>query len=300
MAAKRPEPRAGVKARRAQRSAPRSRLGLDAEHGSGSARRFVASVLTTFFAVFSAPAPAADAFSTDWAASPKSEARLVAGRGGLAGFEIRLAPGAITYWRDPGDAGVPPAFDFSGSDNVAKVEPVFPAPKRIEESDGSQAFGYESSVVFPLRVEPRDPAKPVALALDANYAVCEKICLPAEARLELTLPGAASPYAGLVEAALAAAPRAVPPKDFGELTPEGADSWRLCAPHEAGSRRDLFVEPPQGWWVTAAAAGEAGSDCFKLTLRDKPKDAALPVTLRLTMTGGAGPTETKVEAPAAR
>ena len=90
------------------------------------------------------PAASAEEFSTQWAASAKSQARLVAADEGLAGFEIRLAPGAITYWRDPGDAGAPPAFDFSGSDNVAKVEPVFPAPERIAESDGSEAFGYQS------------------------------------------------------------------------------------------------------------------------------------------------------------
>ena len=183
-----------------------------------------------------APACAADAYSTDWAPAAKSEARLVAAGGALAGFEIRLAPGAITYWRDPGDAGLPPTFDFAGSDNVAEVEPVFPAPKRIQEADGSEAFGYDGGVVFPLRGQPRDPAKPVTLALHANYAVCEKVCLPAKAQLTLTLPAAAaSPYAGAVEAALAAAPRAVAPKDFGELTPDGADGWRLCAAARAGA-----------------------------------------------------------------
>ncbi len=245
---------------------------------------------------FAWPALAADAFSTDWATGAKSEARLVAAGGRLAGFEVRLAPGAITYWRDPGDAGVPPTFDFAGSENLARAEPVFPAPKRIRESDGGEAFGYERDVVFPLKVEPADPAKPVTLKLQANFAVCEKICLPAEARLTLTLPGAGSPHADLVEAALAAAPRTVEPKAFGELKSDGADGWRLCAPAEAGPARDLFVEPPEGWWVSAAPApGEAGHDCFRLTLRQAPTDAAPPVGLRLTMTGGAGPVETTMQ-----
>jgi DsbC/DsbD-like thiol-disulfide interchange protein len=253
------------------------------------------------FGGLAAPALAADAFSTDWAAGAKSEARLVAANRDLAGFEVRLAPGAITYWRDPGDAGVPPTFDFTGSDNLAKAEPVFPAPRRIRESDGSEAFGYERDVVFPLRVEPSDPAKPVMLKLHANFAVCEKICLPAEARLSLTMPGAGSPHADLVEAALAAAPRPIPPKGFGELVSDGADGWRLCAPAAAGGPRDLFVEPPEGWWISVAAApAEAGRDCFRLTLRQAPKDAVPPVQLRMTMTGGAGPVETTVEAPAVR
>jgi DsbC/DsbD-like thiol-disulfide interchange protein len=240
-----------------------------------------------------APAVAGDAFSTDWAPAAKSEARLVAAGGALAGFEIRLQPGAITYWRDPGEAGVPPTFDASGSDNVASVEPTFPAPKRIKEEDGSEAFGYDAGVVIPLKVEPRDPAKPVTLALAVNYAVCEKLCLPAKANLKLTLPGAASPYAAAVQAALAAAPRPVPPETFGSLSGDAASGWRLCAAREAGPPRDLFVEAPEGWWVAAAPAPGAGTEeCFAIMLRDKPKDASPPVPLRLTMTGGAGAKET--------
>ena len=243
------------------------------------------------------PAIAADAFSTDWAPAAKSEARLVAAGGALAGFEIRLAPGAITYWRDPGEAGVPPTFDVSGSDNVASVKPTFPAPKRIKEPDGSEAFGYDGGVVILLKVEPRDPAKPVTLSLAADYAVCEKLCLPAKANLKLTLPGAASPYAAAVEAALAAAPRPVAPETFGTLAGDAASGWRLCAAREAGPPRDLFVEPPEGWWVSAAPAPGGGTeDCFAITLREKPKDASLPVPLRLTMTGGTGAKETTVVA----
>jgi DsbC/DsbD-like thiol-disulfide interchange protein len=248
--------------------------------------------------VLGAPARAADSFSTDWTPGAKSQARLVAASETLAGFEIKLAPGAITYWRDPGDSGLPPTLDFSASENVASVEPEFPAPKRIKEADGGEAFGYDGGVIFPLHVKPRDPAKPVTLKLNADFAVCEKVCLPAKARLTLTLPAAAdSPYAGAIAAALAAVPRPVKPKDFGALEAVGNDSWRLCAPHEEGPPRDLFVEPPEGWWLKVGrVSAENGQDCFKLTLGDKPKDAALPVALRLTLTGGAGAVETTAEA----
>jgi DsbC/DsbD-like thiol-disulfide interchange protein len=245
-----------------------------------------------------APAFAADAFSTDWALAAKSQARLIAGDDNLAGFEIALSPGAITYWRDPGDAGVPPTLDFSASDNVASVEAEFPAPKRIKEADGGEAFGYDSGIVFPLRVKPRDPTKPATLKLNADFAVCEKVCLPAKAHLELTLPSApGSPHAGAIDAALAAVPRAVAPKDFGALEAFGADSWRLCSAHEDGPPRDLFVEAPEGWWMKVAPAdAEGGRDCFTLTIGGKPKDAALPVALRLTLTGGAGATEATIQA----
>jgi DsbC/DsbD-like thiol-disulfide interchange protein len=244
------------------------------------------------------PAFATNAFSTDWAPTAKSQARLIAGGAGLAGFEIALSPGAITYWRDPGDAGLPPTLDFSASDNVSSVDPEFPAPKRIKEADGGEAFGYDGGVVFPLRVKLRDATKPATLKLNADFAVCEKVCLPAKAHLELALPSSAtdSPFAGAVVAALASVPRAVAPKDFGALEALDAESWRLCSAHEEGSSRDLFVEAPPGWWVkTAPAQADGGRDCFTLTIGDKPKDATLPVALRLTLTGGAGAIETTVE-----
>ena len=246
----------------------------------------------------SAPALGAESFSTDWAPSAKSRARLIAGGRDIAGFEISLAPGAITYWRDPGDAGLPPTLDFSASDNVASVEPEFPAPKRIKEADGGEAFGYDGDVVFPLAVKPRDPAKPATLRLNADFAVCEKVCLPAKAHLELKLPSApGSPHASAIDAALAAVPRAVAPKDFGALEALGPDSWRLCAARENGPPRDLFVEAPEGWWLKVAPAhADGGGDCFTLTIGDKPKDAVLPVALRLTLTGGAGALETTIEA----
>ena len=245
-----------------------------------------------------APASAADSFSTDWAEAAKSQARLIAGGAGLAGFEIALKPGAITYWRDPGDAGLPPTLDFSTSDNVASVEVEFPAPKRMHEADGGEAFGYDGDVVFPLAVKLRDPTKPATLKLNADFAVCEKVCLPAKAHLELTLPTSAdSPHVGAVDAALASVPRPVAPKDFGALEALDADSWRLCSARENGPPRDLFVEAPEGWWLkTAPAPAEAGQDCFTLAIGGKPKDGALPVALRLTLTGGARAVETTIEA----
>lgn len=257
----------------------------------------VTCAAAAFFAAGLA-AQAGDSFSTPWAAGAKSQARLVAARGDLAGLEIELAPGAITYWRDPGDAGLPPTFDFSGSLNLASAEPVFPAPKRIPESDGGVAYGYDGQVTFPIRVVSADAAKPVTLALAVHYAVCEKICLPAQARLILALPvGTSSPNAGLVEAALALAPRLKTLAELGaSLRPLDAASWRFCAPLESGPARDLFVEAPEGWWLTSRPEPPAeGRACFRIDLGGKPDGAKLPIEARLTLTGGASPVETRVQ-----
>jgi DsbC/DsbD-like thiol-disulfide interchange protein len=266
-----------------------------------------ARVLALFAATFIglvAPAKAGDAFSSDWAVGLKSSARLLAGDAAdgrlQAGVEIKLAPGAITYWRNPGDAGLPPVLSFDGSTNLAQARPAFPEPQRLSKGDG-EAFGYDHSVILPIDVEPIDPTKPVALSLKLSYAVCEKICVPAKADLQLLLsPGAsASPYADVVAKAKADVPRPVEwasLADKARLAATGDKMWRLCLAAQAGPQRDLFVEAPERWWfgVAREPAPPAGEICFAVKLEQKPDDAVLPVEARLTVTGGAGAFETVV------
>lgn len=234
--------------------------------------------------VFACPALAAEPFASAWAPSAKSRARLIADGEGGAGFQVELAPGAVTYWRDPGESGVPPTFDFSGSTNLAHADVVYPAPNRIAEPDGSEAFGYSGGVIFPIRVTAADPTKPVLLEAKVDYAVCEKICLPAKADVRLDVAkGAPSPEAPALAAARAAAPVATTAAAIGlSVTATGEKSWRLClreAPH------DLFLEAPEGYWI--APKREADGHCYALDLEQQPADAKFPIAARVTLTGGA-------------
>jgi suppressor for copper-sensitivity B len=117
------------------------------------------------------------------------------------GVHIQLAPGWKTYWRDPGEAGVPPAFDWTGSRNVAGAEIAFPAPKRFE-SYGSESFGYAGEVVLPVSVALEAAGLAAEVRLTLDYAVCKEICLPVRAELALALPAGpavATPEAALIE-----------------------------------------------------------------------------------------------------
>src|SRR5262249_18013741 len=119
-----------------------------------------------------------------WDGDGRSAMRLIAGSSApgapvRAGIEIRLKLGWRTYWRYPGDAGVPPRFDFAGSQNLKSYEVLWPAPKRLPEG-GMVTIGYDRDVIFPLVVVPQDPAKPVVLRLKLDYAICEKLCVPAD------------------------------------------------------------------------------------------------------------------------
>ena len=241
------------------------------------------------------PALAAGAFASDWSVSAKSRARLVADDHG-AGFEIALAPGAITYWRDPGEAGVPPSFDFSGSANLAKAEVEYPAPERIAEPDGSTAFGYRGNVVFPIRVTPAERGKPVRLKAKVSYAVCEKLCLPAKANVEILLPEGGPgftmdlpPKTALTEAR-ARVPRVVAPTALGlAVASQGPKAWRLCL---KAAPRDLFVEAPEGYWVQPKR--QADGRCYALSLQQAPDGAKPPIKVRVTVESASGAEETRL------
>ena len=240
---------------------------------------------------FLAGAAVADPFASDWAPAFKSSARLVAGDGLRAGVEIKLSPGAITYWRDPGDAGLPPTFDFSRSDNLASATVDYPAPKRIAEADGGVAIGYDSGVVLPIRIAPIDPAKPVALNLALTYAVCEKICLPARADLTLTVrPNVSSPFGAAVDGALAKAPTAL----AADQVRIGEGGKRLCLDKAAGQSAFLLLEGPPGWRANGAPDPQ-GDGCFFVNLVEKPALSAGKTRVRLTFVGTGQAYQTDVD-----
>jgi len=145
---------------------------------------------------------ASSASATDdaspWDGDTRSAVRLIAGSSPApeqaairAGIAIRLKNGWHTYWRYPGDAGVPPRFDFAGSQNAKSVEVRWPAPQRISEQ-GLVAIGYTGDLILPLAIVPQNRAKPVKLRLKLDYAVCETLCVPAEGQVELVLMGGPS------------------------------------------------------------------------------------------------------------
>lgn len=108
----------------------------------------------------------------------------------VAGLAITLEPGWKTYWKVPGVAGVPPEFDWTGSENLKSASPLYPMPQRFGEAS-DETIGYQGEVVFPVIVEPLDVTKPVRLNLSLNYAVCHDVCVPASDRLSLDLSSAA-------------------------------------------------------------------------------------------------------------
>lgn len=221
----------------------------------------IASAASCAFAVC---ASAAD--SSAWDRDARAGIRLIAGNlsaDGVrrAGVEMDLAEGWKTYWRYPGDSGVPPQFDFTRSENVKSVTVLWPAPRRFA-AEGDQTIGYKKHVLFPLRIVPQDNAKPVVLRLKLDYAICEKLCVPAEGSAELPLTGAPSAQ----EASLAAAEAQVPQP----VTLGNGQAFAILA-----VRRDASTKP-QKIFVDVAAPDNAKVDLFA----EGPTEAwALPLPM---------------------
>lgn len=123
----------------------------------------------------------------------------------MAALELHLAPGWKTYWRAPGDIGIPPRFDWRGSRNLQGVAIEWPTPQRIDQG-GLASIGYHGSVVLPLHVLAQKSGRDVALNGTIEIGVCQNICIPMTLKLRADLPVAASAPDPRILAALADRP----------------------------------------------------------------------------------------------
>jgi DsbC/DsbD-like thiol-disulfide interchange protein len=124
----------------------------------------------------------------------------------MIGLVVDIAPHWKTYWRKPGEAGIPPQFDWSQSRNIGTVEVFWPRPSFFD-SFGLATLGYSSQVVFPVRLVPKLPSEAIEIDLGLALGVCRDICILEETTVQARIePGA--PESGSL--ALAAAEQAVP------------------------------------------------------------------------------------------
>ena len=105
-----------------------------------------------------------------------------------------MPPGWKTYWRNPGDGGgVPPTFDWSGSENLGRATVLYPAPKRLSDK-GGDTIGYKGAVIFPVVLK-LWTARSRSRFGSRSPTACAAICIPAEAELALVVPVEGAPRA---------------------------------------------------------------------------------------------------------
>ena len=267
-------------------------------------------VLLALTAALIAPQAAA----TGWEQAPHSRARLIAagevgpdalaGRGRLpgpallAGLEIQLDPGWKTYWRTAGD-GIAPQFDWSGSQNVAATQVLWPAPDHFRDMAG-EYNGYAEGVVLPVVIVPERPGALVALDLALDYAVCKDVCIPVSKTLSLRFSLDDAGGREAVMAALREVPvRADADGRCGALALEDvraqldgpSPELEVTFSHPSGAPPDdLFVEASSGQFMPHPARERAGPE--RTVFRLDPSAGGDPRALAgqmLTLTAVAAP-----------
>lgn len=182
----------------------------------------------------------------------------------VAALHLKLAPGWKTYWRAPGDAGIPPEFDWSGSSNMAALSVTWPAP-HVFHSSGLRSVGYSGDVVLPIVVSSRGGGD-VQLGGEVRIGVCEDVCLPTTLRVDGTLPAGVTTPDPVIAAALAERPFTEAEAGVGAvrcaISPGEGSGMGLRAEIEMprlGPGEEIAIETGNpAIWVAEPASSRAG------------------------------------------
>ena len=154
-------------------------------------------------------------------ATPEVRAELMAwapdgvsaGKQVWLGLQLTHIPQWHTYWKNPGDSGLPTMLEWALPDGIAAGEIAWPLPKKIPIGTLAN-YGYENTVLLPvpLTVAASFAASELSVKLKASWLVCKEACIPQEGEFALTIPAQSSTAsnAGAFEAAFEAAPKSLP------------------------------------------------------------------------------------------
>ncbi len=124
----------------------------------------------------------------------------------MAALEITLAEGWHTYWRAPGDAGIPPSFNWQGSRNLASATPAWPRPT-VYSQNGMRSIIYTGRLVLPISLTPKTSDKPIRVKGTVDIGVCKDICVPFQIVVDETIKADSTAATQAIKTALATVPR---------------------------------------------------------------------------------------------
>jgi DsbC/DsbD-like thiol-disulfide interchange protein len=182
----------------------------------------------------------------------------------IAAVHLKMARNWITYWRHPGEAGIAPRLDLSGSGNLAGVRLHWPAPRLFTKA-GYLSIGYADELVLPIELTPRRTGQPIDLRAALSVGVCDEVCIPVDMQFSATLSGNGT-YDRLIANALDRQPasaRAAGLTDVScgiEPAKRGVQISARWAFPDRGVQEYLLVEVPgPGWRVRPMASHRAGA-----------------------------------------
>ena len=240
------------------------------------------------------PAMAEDAFDNPVQAQVLQGWNLSDGRR-LAAVQLTLDPGWKTYWRAPGDAGIPPHFDWSRARNIAQISINWPAPD-VYVDNGLRSIGYTGRLVIPMHLTPQRRDRPIRLRTRMSLGVCAEVCMPHEINIDTELDQPDLSPTPAIVAALARMPysqqEAGVRKATCALSPT-ADGMQIKAqvtlPHTGGTEVAVIETGTEGLWISEAATTRRGDTLLAVSEMIHPEGGAFAIdrsSVRITILGG--------------
>ncbi len=199
------------------------------------------------------------------------------GKAYSAGLYIKLDKDWKTYWRNPGDAGVPPSITAEPNANLASMAVDFPLPLRLVDESGT-SFGYHDEVLFPITVTPKDAGQPLSVHFSSFFGVCQKVCTPAkfDAMLNFSPKSAPTAEADMIEKWRGLVPKA------GAIAKTATVKDKFLHLDLINMTDEIFVEGPDNFYFGKPAFDAAGTNA-SLKIAGLKNDIELKgVELRLT------------------
>jgi len=173
------------------------------------------------------------------------------------GLQIEHAPGWHSYWKNPGDSGLPTEFEWQLPGHVVPGAIAWPTPRKFPLGELAN-YGYKGTVLLPIPLEVRPGFAADALALEvlATWLICREECIPQEARFQVRIPAqmATVAHAAAFEAAWAARPSALPAGASQLVAGEQALQATLHGLPAAWQGRKLEFFPEIGALIQPGAA----------------------------------------------
>jgi len=169
----------------------------------------------------------------------------------IIAIDVELAPNWKTYWRSPGQFGLPLEFRIVESTNVLNITPLWPAPRRFVDEifPFLSMIGYEKRLVLPLILELTQKGRGAKVKLDVSLGVCLKMCASVDKRIEINLPTGspkATKEAKLIATSMARVPKIDAVENFNIFAATSKDTpseLRLAVCYFGEDKNpDIFIE----------------------------------------------------------
>lgn len=201
----------------------------------------------------------------------------------MTALALRLEPGWKTYWRSPGDAGVPPHFNWAAPERMGAITLHWPRPEAIE-SGGERSLGYHDALILPIEIAPAAADAGLDLSAVVDFGLCDDICVPVQVTLNAPPPGDAPDPR--IEDALSRVPDISSDKPQCRVE-EIPDGLRVTARFERQDAPEVAMElDDETVWVSqpelARAGGILTAQADFVDATGKPFDLD-PARLRLTL-----------------